>query len=60
MAVVHFPCTTCEYYCLPDLMADHEGEEALDPKFICQQFIWSKPINELAPELQWHFAHKGD
>ena len=26
-------------------LADHESEDAVDPKFIMQQFIWSMPID---------------
>jgi len=48
MAVVHFPCTTKEYMCLPDFSANHAGEDAIDPKFILQQFIWSGP-----PAAKW-------
>jgi len=44
MAVIHFPTTTKEYMCVADPLALHEGEEALDPKYILQQFIWSESL----------------
>jgi hypothetical protein len=46
MAVVHFPCTKPEYGSIVDPNAAHEGAAAVDPKFICQQFIWSGPVDE--------------
>jgi len=46
MAVVHFPTTTAEYGCLPDVRTTHESEPAVAPKFIAQQFIWSSPLDE--------------
>jgi len=44
-AVLHFPTARRELACLPDYNADHEGEEAIDPKFILQQFIWSTAVD---------------
>jgi len=44
MAVIHFPTSTTQFHCLPDLNALHKGEEAISPKHIAQQFIWSVPI----------------
>ena len=31
--------------CLPDYSTNHEGEAAIDPKFILQQFIWSTAVD---------------
>ena len=45
MAVVHFPTTTKEYMCLRDLVAVHESEVAVDPKYILQQFMYSEPLD---------------
>ena len=46
MAVVHFPTTTPEYMGLWDPLAVHESEDAVDPKYIVQQFIWSASLDE--------------
>jgi len=46
MAVIHFPTTTSEYSCFPDPSTSHEGEVAVDRKFIVQQFIWSVPVEQ--------------
>jgi len=43
-AVIHFPTTTQEYYGMPDWLATHEGEPAVDPKYILQQFIYWEPL----------------
>jgi len=43
-AVIHFPSTTQEYYGMPDNLAMHEGEPAVDPKYILQQFIYWEPL----------------
>jgi len=43
-AVIHFPTTNKEYMCVKDGLAIHEGEKAVDPKYILQQFIWSEPL----------------
>jgi len=50
MAVLHFPTTTEEYMSMPDMMTLHEGEAAIDPKFIIQQFIWSSPLERVCEE----------
>jgi len=47
MAVVHFPTTTSEYLSWPDPNTDHESEDAVLPKYIAQQFIWSQPRDEV-------------
>jgi len=47
MAVVHFPTTSASYGCVPDVKTRHESEPAISPKFIVQQFIWSRPRNEV-------------
>ena len=44
-AVVHFPCTSPSEGLLLDPNAEHESEPALDPKLVCQQFIWSAPMD---------------
>ena len=44
MAVVHFPATTPEAGAFTDRNAVHEAEEAVDTKYICQQFIVSHPV----------------
>ena len=42
MAVVHFPCCRLEARGgAIDPNATHESEEAVDPKYIVQQFCWS-------------------
>ena len=41
MLVIHFPSTTSKYGCLTDPNTAHEGEDAVDPKYIVQQFIMS-------------------
>jgi len=43
-AVIHFPSTTQEYYGMPDNLSVHEGEPAVDPKYILQQFIYWEPL----------------
>jgi hypothetical protein len=48
MAVLHFASTTPETGGLTDRNACHESEEAVDTKWICQQFIYSHPIVESA------------
>jgi len=52
LACIHFPCTTAKYMTLPDMLAVHESETSIAPKFICQQFIWSAPLNEAAESWQ--------
>ena len=49
--MVHFPSTTLACSCIPDPRALHESEEAVDDKFILQQFIW--PV-ALDPESAVH------
>jgi len=44
-AVIHFPTTTQEYFGLYDGLAIHEGEPAVDPKYILQQFICWEPLD---------------
>jgi len=44
-AVIHFPTTTQEYFGLYDGLAMHEGEPAVDPKYILQQFIYWEPLD---------------
>ena len=44
MTVVHFPTTTPEYYGMVDDLVLHEGEAAVDPKYVLQQFIFSAPL----------------
>jgi hypothetical protein len=44
MAVLHFPSLSAEHVGLPDLAAAHESEDAVSPKYIIQQFIWSSPL----------------
>jgi len=46
MAVMHFPCTSMDYGCLVDPLSTHEGEQAIQPKFIVQQFIKARPLAE--------------
>jgi len=54
MAVVHFPATTQQYMCIPDLNTLHEGAAATAPKYIIQQFIWSVPINAESTAVHEH------
>jgi hypothetical protein len=50
-AVVHFPCTSASAGLVMDINADHESEPAVDTKYVCQQFIWSTPMDaELVDE----------
>eukprot|EP00966_Prymnesium_polylepis_P065720 1524797-Prymnesium_polylepis.1 len=51
MAVLHFPTTNQKHMCLVDGLASHEGHEAVDPKFILQQFIWSEPLETVAKKF---------
>ena len=44
LAVLHFPATTPETGGITDRNAIHEAEEAVDTKFITQQFIFSHPM----------------
>ena len=41
MAVIHFPSTTAATGGLTDPNARHEGEDAVDTKYIAQTFIWN-------------------
>jgi len=43
--VIHFPTTTQEFFGLYDKLAEHEGEPAVDPKYILQQFIYWEPLD---------------
>jgi hypothetical protein len=45
MAVLHFPSTLPETGGFTDRNANHEAEDAIDTKFIRQQFIYSHPID---------------
>lgn len=45
MAVVHFPCTSAQSGLAYDPNAEHESEEAASAKYVCQQFIWSAPMD---------------
>ncbi len=45
MAVIHFPCTSASAGLIMDANADHESEPAVDTKYVCQQFIWSAPMD---------------
>ena len=45
MAVIHFPCTSASAGLIMDANADHESEPAIDTKYVCQQFIWSAPMD---------------
>ena len=62
MAVVHFPCSAaqgCGFMPLVvDPNAEHEAEEAIDPKFICQQFVWSsRPlVDDTEASMRARFA----
>jgi hypothetical protein len=42
MIVLHFPGTNSDYMSLQDGHAAHQGAEAVAPKYIVQQFIWSR------------------
>jgi len=55
MAVIHFPSTTTEYYGMVDTLADHEGEAAVDPKYILQQFIFSEPRTAVMEKIEAAF-----
>ena len=61
LAVIHFPCTapTAPVPNAMDSNADHESAVVVDPKYVCQQFIWSAPMNsEVVDEgLRRRFAH---
>jgi len=52
MAVIHFPTTTKDYMCVFDKLASHEGEKAVDPKYILHQFIWSEPLETVLKMAQ--------
>jgi len=54
MACIHFPTTVAEYGCLRDVSTSHESEEAISPKFIVQQFIWARPIDEAKAAINAH------
>jgi len=41
MAVIHFPATVKDYMCMTDPLTSHESEDAVDPKYIMQQFIFA-------------------
>jgi len=58
MAVIHFPSTVKEYMCHPDPLAHHESEDAVDPKYILQQFIWSSRREEILEEVKRGFNVK--
>ncbi|KAL1504099.1 hypothetical protein AB1Y20_010509 [Prymnesium parvum] len=45
MAVVHFPSLTPDHGGLTDPNAMHEGQEAIDTKYIVQQFVYSHPLD---------------
>ena len=49
--VLHFPTTNQKHMCLLDGLTRHEGHEAVDPKYIMQQFIWSEPLETVASKL---------
>jgi hypothetical protein len=57
-AVIHFPTTTphgpCGSWrgCIPDPRTMHESAEAVDTKYIVQQFIWPVPIDP--SDAHWH------
>ena len=40
MVVVHFPSTTPDYLSMADPNTLHESEDAIDVKYIVQQFVW--------------------
>ena len=44
MLVIHFPSSTREYMCVTDPTTRHESEDAVQPKYIVQQFISSAPV----------------
>ena len=54
MAVVSFPATLPRWYGLPDPNTLHEGETAVAPKFIGQQFAWSALIDPEASSVHEH------
>jgi len=66
MAVIHFPCTTPEYGCMLDASTTHEGEVAISPKYIVQQFIWARPLEQAKGAVNAHsmeyvaFAEAGE
>jgi len=41
MAVIHFPCTAPHAGGYVDFNTTHTGEEAIDEKYIVQQFIYA-------------------
>ena len=43
--MIHFPCTSASASLIMDANADHESEPAVDTKYVCQQFIWSAPMD---------------
>jgi len=57
MAVVHFPATSAEYLCMPDMSTIHEAEPAISPKYITQQFIWSSPPDGVATAWEAHIQY---
>ena len=58
MAVIHFPCTAAHAGLVPDYNADHESEPAADVKYVCQQFIWSTPMD--SPDVDAQLRAKWD
>jgi len=56
MAVVHFPTASADYMCMPDWSTMHESEDAIMPKFIVQQFIWSMPLEAAKVMISSHHA----
>jgi len=60
MAVLHFPSTTPKYKCLTDPLAYHEGDEAVTPKYIAQQFIWSAPLGASGAPVRFGYDSNGE
>jgi len=60
MAVIHFPSTTPEYNSVADHLADHASEDAISPKYILQQFIWSASRETVEEELKQFGKTFGD
>eukprot|EP00966_Prymnesium_polylepis_P199106 4613909-Prymnesium_polylepis.1 len=56
MAVLHFPTTNQKHMCLKDSLASHEGCDAVDPKYIMQQFIWSEPLETVMKKYDTFLA----
>jgi len=50
MAVLHFPTTTPDYLCLPDMSTMHESEPAVAPKYIVQQYVLEVSIEPMRLE----------